>query len=182
MEDTGTCRTAMVCYCLLDMGNGAERIDDQMQQVQELFQQSGFDQVFQAFAVNRQFPASVPFQEYPPGFLARTGMEDDGRMMPEENLILSYGLFRALADDSKRKTGREYYLVLLREGETEQEDQELIQKILEKYRDLKEKMEITVICLAHPDGLWETWEQEFADICGIETLKFKQSLHGGGKE
>lgn len=182
MEDTGSFRTAMVCYCLLDTGNGTERIDDQMQQVQQLFEQSGFDQIFQAFAVNRRFPASVPFQEYPSGFRAQTGEESDGSMMLEENLVLGYGLFRALDDEMKRKTGRQYYLILLREGETEQEDQELIQRILEKYRNLKEKMEITVICLAHPDGFWEPWEQEFADICGIETLKFKQSLHGGGKE
>lgn len=168
--------TALVCYCLVNAKGGAGKIDSQMQMAQELFEREGFDRVLQAFAINRSFPASVPFQEYPQGFRAQTAQEaDGGTFMTLENLVLSYGLFRAHAGEKKQ---RRYFLVLLREGETEPEDQELLDKILMEYRRLKAEMSIYVICLAQPDGWWEEWEQGFADMRGIDTLKFKQPFCG----
>lgn len=172
--------TALVCYCLVNAKDGAGKIDRQMQMVQELFEGEGFDRVLQAFTVNRSFPASVPFQEYPQGFRAQTDPEaGGGTFLTLENLVLSYGLFRAHAGEKKQQR---YFLVLLREGETEPEDQELLEKILVRYRRLKEKMPIYVICLAQPDDRWEGWEQEFADVCGIDSLKLKQPFYGREKD
>lgn len=175
-------KTAYVCYCLLPGDGRSGRMDQVLQQVQELFEDAGFHEVKQAFVVGRAFPSASPFAVYPLGFRVRTGQEmerqgtgdeGDGRRFGSapENLVLSYGLFRGLGQEMALDS--ECFLILLREGSTAGHEKQMINIIRDKYVPLRRQLKLHTVCLAQPEEAWEAWEQDFAEACGIETMTEK---------
>lgn len=152
-------KVAMVCYCTLRSGKSRNTLGRLMYRVQERFENAGFREVQQAFAAGSKFPFLIPFQKYPMGFRARPDEEEGVCFL--ENLILSYGLFLHYHNAREGNTYEKFYLILLREGSYEYEEE--LKAVLERYYRLKEAMGITVCCFTEERE--EPWEIEFADTC-----------------
>lgn len=154
-------KTAMVCYCTLRSGKNRNTLGRFMHFVQETMEDQGFGEIRQAFVTGADFPCASSFQSYPFGFRARPDEESPGGCFLE-NLVLSYGLFLHYQNSAEEKERDALYLILLREGSCEYEEE--LEAVLERYRKLKEALGIEVFCFSEEEE--EAWEKDFADGCG----------------
>lgn len=147
----GNKKTAAVCYCLLASEHSSENVTELLYWCQETFEKTGYQELYQGFAVGRDIPFAVPFQKYPLGFRCVLD-ETEAETVFLENMVLSYGMFSTFIKSVNKEI--DYYLVLLVTDKNLEEQPELT-SIINRYMDLKRNFNLQVLSIytkSHQEG------------------------------
>ena len=140
-------KSAVVCYCLMGAKNNSEKVSGLLGWCQETFENAGYREVSQGFAVGRKIPVAMDFCKYPFGFRAQVD-ESEYNSSYVENLVLSYGLLSSAISSPEfvhRQETTDYYLVLLMTDEKYNRDK--VFPIIKVFEKLKEQCNLSVCAL-----------------------------------
>ena len=83
--------------------------------------------------------------------------------------MLSYSLFQEYFKRSAGKGNEEFYLILLKAGNYEREEE--LENIIDAFKELKQNRNIFVCCFSEESQ--QQWENGFVDGWGVNTLRLK---------